>query len=65
MRKVGISQDEGPGLFLLKIEEETWERELEMMKKYPGLFSYIGMNLNFDDEFFLGGENVKPLGEKS
>jgi hypothetical protein len=36
-----------------QIEEETWERESEMMKKYPGLFSYIGMNLNFKDEFFF------------
>ena len=35
-----------------QIEEETWERESEMMK-YPGLFSYIGMNLNFEDEIFL------------
>jgi hypothetical protein len=36
-----------------QIEEETWERESEMMKKYPGLFSYIGMNLNFEDEIFF------------
>jgi len=39
-----------------QIEEETWERESEMMK-YPGLFSYIGMNLNFKDKiFFRRGE---------
>jgi hypothetical protein len=40
-----------------QIEEETWERESEMMKKYPRLFSYIGMNLNFEKEiFFRRGE---------
>jgi hypothetical protein len=47
-----------------QIEEETWESESEMMMKYPGLFSYIGMNLISRTKFFLGGENVKPLGEK-
>jgi hypothetical protein len=47
-----------------QIEEETWERESEMMKKYPRLFPYIGMNLISRMKFFLGGENVKPLGEK-
>jgi hypothetical protein len=36
-----------------------------MKKKYPRLFSYIGMNLNFEDKIFLGGENVNPLDEKS
>ena len=36
-----------------QIEEETWERESEMMKKYPGLFSYIGMNLNFEDGIYF------------
>ena len=35
-----------------QIEEETWERESEMMKKYPGLFSYIGMNLISRMKFF-------------
>ena len=48
-----------------QIEEETWERESEMMKNYPGLFSYIGMNLNFEDEiFYFGGENVKTSRRK-
>jgi hypothetical protein len=36
-----------------QMEEETWERESEMMKKYPGLFSYIGMNLNFEDGIYF------------
>jgi len=36
-----------------------------MKKKYPILFSYIGMNWNFEDEIFLGGKNVNSLGEKS
>jgi hypothetical protein len=36
-----------------QLEEETWERESEMMKKYPGLFSYIGMNLNFEDGIYF------------
>jgi len=36
-----------------------------MMKKDPGLFSYIGMNLISRMKFFLGGENVKPPNEKS
>jgi hypothetical protein len=35
-----------------QIEEETWERESEMMKKYPGLFSYRGMNLISRRKFF-------------
>jgi hypothetical protein len=47
-----------------QIKEETWERESKMMKKYPGLFPYIGMNLISRMKFFLRGENVKPLGEK-
>jgi len=47
-----------------QIEEETWEKESEMMKKYPRLFPYIGMNLISRMKFFLGGENVKPLGKK-
>jgi len=45
-----------------QIEEETWERESKMMTKYSGLFPYIGMNLILRTKFFLGGENVKPLG---
>jgi hypothetical protein len=36
-----------------QIEEETCERESEMMKKYPGLFSYIGMNLISRKKFFF------------
>jgi len=47
-----------------QIEEETWEKESEMMKKYPELFPYIGMNLISRMKFFSGGDNVKPLGEK-
>jgi hypothetical protein len=27
-----------------QIEEETWERESEMMKKYPNLFELPGMD---------------------
>jgi hypothetical protein len=45
-----------------QIEEETWERESEMMKKYPRLFSYIGMNLNFDDVFFFRRGECKTTG---
>ena len=47
-----------------QIEEETWERESEMMKKYPGLFSYIGMNLNFEDEIFFRRGECKTSGRK-
>ena len=35
-----------------QIEEETWERESEMMKKCPRLFCYIGMNLISRMNFF-------------
>jgi len=45
-----------------QIEEETWERESEMMKKYPGLFSYTSMNLNFEDEFFFCRGECKTTG---
>ena len=36
-----------------QIKEETWERESEMKKKYPGLFYCIGTNLNFEEKSFF------------
>ena len=54
-----------------QIEEETWEREFEMRKKYPKLFEQPGMrcktSLMSRMKFILKGENVKPnkiLGKK-
>jgi len=47
-----------------QIEEETWERESEMMKKYPGLFSYIGMNLISRTNFFFGRGECNTFGRK-
>jgi hypothetical protein len=29
------------------VEEETWERELEMRRKYPEMFFNLGRNLKF------------------
>jgi hypothetical protein len=43
-----------------QIEEETYERESKMKKKYPRLFSYIGMNLNFKDKIFFRRGECKP-----
>jgi hypothetical protein len=45
-----------------QIEEETWERESEMMKKYPGLFYYIGMNLISRTKFFFRRGECKTSG---
>jgi len=41
-----------------QIKEETWERELEMRKKYSKIFSNAGMGFNFKDDFvfFFKGE---------
>jgi len=36
-----------------QIEEETWEREADMKKKYPHLFKDVGMSLNFKDKNFF------------
>ncbi|KAL9400738.1 hypothetical protein Peur_004587 [Populus x canadensis] len=40
-----------------QVEEETWEREAEMRKKYPTLFDLPGMEcenfLNFEDEIHI------------
>jgi hypothetical protein len=36
-----------------QIEEETWERELEIKEKYPHLFLESGMQFNFRDEIFI------------
>jgi hypothetical protein len=40
-----------------QIEEETWERESKMKKKYPELFELPGMeretSLNFKDEIYI------------
>ena len=45
------------------IEKETWEKESEMKRKYPKLFAHIGMNLNFEDEIYKGGECKIPSEE--
>jgi len=40
----------------LQMEEETWEREVEMRNKYPGLFFFFfksGKKSNFKDKIFF------------
>jgi hypothetical protein len=44
-----------------QIKEETWERELEMRKKYPKIFSDAGMGFNFKDDFFFFKGECKTL----
>jgi hypothetical protein len=43
-----------------QIEEETWERESEMRRKYLKLFLNIRMFLNFENEIFIRNEESKP-----
>ena len=45
------------------IEEETWEKEYEMKRKYPKLFAHRGMNLNFEDKIYKGRECKIPSEE--
>ena len=40
------------------IEEATWEREIEIKKKYSQLFEEQGEVLNFEDEISLRGEKL-------
>jgi hypothetical protein len=47
-----------------QIEEETWERESEMTKKYSGLFYYIGMNLISRMKFVFGRGECNTSGRK-
>jgi len=46
-----------------QIKEETWERDIEMRKKYPKLFKQPGMECETSIisrmKFILKGENVK------
>jgi hypothetical protein len=38
----------------LQMEEETWEREVEMRNKYPGFFFFkSGKKSNFKDKIFF------------
>jgi hypothetical protein len=36
------------------------KRVRDKKKKYPSLFSDVGMNLNFEDKILLRGENLNP-----
>jgi len=38
-----------------QIEEETWEKESEIKRKYPELCTLIGMNFNFEEETLYEG----------
>jgi hypothetical protein len=46
------------------MEEETWEKKLEIKRKYPNLFAKIGKKFKFREQNFIRRGESKPLKNK-